>query len=192
MGGGGEPSTKRSKRSKNTRKKRNTPNDNAKERTLPKVDQMEKIPSNAPTMAIAPSDYEHIFHEGGTSPTVNETKPTIPTITNIPAIPTITTKPTLPPPQVQLPILQRSPPPQVQPLPQPPRPVRSPEVDYDRHAYAPDVQVTPDGYTMLGHVPEPSSRRRVALPPHIVRANNQFSRAALARLAAYLASRADR
>lgn len=194
MAGGQEQSNKRSRRSKNTRKKRTAPKSaNGKERTLPKVEPMERVPSNAPTMAIAPSDYEHIFHEAtGAGPT--EAKPTIPTLTNgnAPAMPA---KPTFPPPQVQLPVLQRSPPPPSPPqaLPQPmmQQRIRSPDLDYDRHGYAPEVQVTPDGYTLLGHVPDPSARRRVALPAHIVRANNQFSRAALARLASYLAGRSD-
>lgn len=194
MAGGQEQSNKRSRRSKNTRKKRAAAqkSTNGKERTLPKVEPMERVPSNAPTMAIAPSDYEHIFHEG-TGANATEAKAALPTLTNG-NLPTMTAKPTMPPPPVQLPVLQRSPPPPSPPqaLPQPiNQRLRSPELDYERHPYAPDVQVTPDGYTLLGHVPDPSARRRVALPAHIVRANNQFSRAALARLAAYLAGRSD-
>lgn len=188
--GGRDQSNKRSRKSKNTRKKqRNTvyngKSASGRERTLPRAEPMERMPSNAPTMAIAPSDYEHIFHEGTVAN--NEQKPNLPTLNN--GNPPLA-KLTLPPPQVQLPARERSPSP-TSPPPALPQRTRTPEADYDRHPYNPEVQVTPDGYTLLGHVPDPSTRRRIALPPHIVRANNQFSRAALARLSAYLASRSE-
>jgi len=144
---------------------------------------MKKMPSNAPTMAIAPSDYEHIFHEGaaGGSPAAADTF----------------RQPATPPP----------PPPPPQPV-APPRQYgyqgaqNKPSPAYGRTYDQPQaqpgsptgqdvpLQITADGYTLLGQQPDDSSRR-IALPPHIVRANNQFSRSALVKIANYLASRAD-
>lgn len=150
---------------------------------------VDKMPSNAPTMAIAPSDYEHIFHEGpavranapvdrsppaaspSPSPSPNQNKPTA----NLPPAYTVTEY----------------------------TPTRSPDAQRaqqkQQNADAPpgakatpadtELLVSPDGYTYLGQEPDP--QRRVALPPHVVRASNQFSRVALARIARYLASRAE-
>lgn len=72
-------------------------------------------------------------------------------------------------------------------------PMRSPEQEnvLRPEAHQMDLAVTPDGYTLLGHEPDTRAGRRVPLPPHVVRASNQFSRAALARVSRYLASRAD-
>lgn len=160
-----------------------------KEMTLPRLDTVEKIPSNAPTMAIAPSDYEHIFHEVATGPVEHQSeKPRVTSPQPSPASPPQT--PALPPPP---------PPPPPRTAPQQPEGTitqssRRNEPDYGqrRENYLQDVQVTPDGYTLLGHNPDHMNQRRIALPPYIVRANNQFSRAALARIARYLQSRAER
>lgn len=175
----GKPKQKR-------RQTRTAPKEKTKEMTLPRLDAVEKMPSNAPTMAIAPSDYEHIFHEAAAAPTEERPHPTSPQAS-----------PASPPPQT--PVLLPPPPP---PPPRPQQPEgtitqssRRNEADYSqrRENYMQDVQVTPDGYNLLGHNPEHSAgHRRIALPPYIVRANNQFSRAALARIARYLQSRADR
>lgn len=181
-------SNKRSKKSKRTNKtKRNDQTVNeASPRASPR-DQMERVPSNAPTMAIAPSDYEHIFHEAPAQPS--------PPAAQAAQFPTLNARQ----PRVAGP---SSPAPMMPPLPLPT--IRQPAAEYEanyapppaqqqfgRHQYALEVQATPDGYTMLGHLPDQSPGRRVALPPHIVRAGNQFSRAALARVSRYLASRAE-
>lgn len=135
---------------------------------------MERMPSNAPTMAIAPSDYEHIFHEGTTGqPAASPQQPTPQTQQFTGAGPDQEGR-TKPP--------GRS--------PQSPQPLAPAQVANTSH----DVQVTPDGYTLLGQPPldmNASNARRVALPSHVVRANNQFSRAALAHVARYLASRSE-
>lgn len=200
-------SNRRSRRSSKKTKRRNTQNNDQngatftkKDRTntLPKLgaDTMERVPSNAPTMAIAPSDYEHIFHEG----------PVVSPETKHEAAPVAPRSPT--PPPVTLPRLTLQAPrsPAYQPTSPPPQPQQAyPNVhaqDFDAYGqesygqerqitgnvYPPEVVVTPDGYTILGHAPAP---RRAPLPPHIVRASNQFSRAALARVARYLATRAE-
>lgn len=200
MGGTDQSSNKRSRKSKGGKKKRPMATGGAtitreKDRTvtLPKLEPdggMPKIPSNAPTMAIAPSDYEHIFHEaaGAKDPAPNAPADTPPSPPEPPRAPE-----RRPPPPL-LPTIQVHSPPVMPPM----RP-RTPDYDnynerqnYDRPSagYSTDVQVTPDGYTLLGQQSEPG-HRRVALPPHVVRASNQFSRAALARVARYLASRAD-
>lgn len=184
-----------SKRTKTKRKPQRNDNDKGtreKERTntIPRLDAVEKMPSNAPTMAIAPSDYEHIFHEA--APVANDQQNEAQRSPSPgPATPHQHTQPSPP-----------SPPPSPAP---PPSPVLNPQVEqrsYARrneqdyisgyNARGQDLQVTPDGYTLLGRNQDQSvGQRRVALPPHIVRANNQFSRAALARIARYLASRAE-
>ena len=149
---------------------------------------LEKVPSNAPTMAIAPSDYEHIFHEGpagAQQPALEETPPAA-------AQPAKTATLPLPGPssnsrrrlEAAQEVGQQQRP--ESPLASPPTPARA------RQPYAGEVQVTPDGYNLLGQPPaESPGGRRVALPAHIVRASNQFSRAALARVARFLASRAE-
>lgn len=203
-----EASNKRSKRSKKTntrtRRKDNTVNINTVNKqeppaTLPKlgVNGVERVPSNAPTMAIAPSDYEHIYHEGpntGATTTVQSPPQQAPAVVAQPSPPV--TRPTPPPPPFALPMAQ-SPPLMAGNVNQR---VHSPDLyspahgvqqNFDRMPYAVEVQVTPDGYTMLGQAADPNVTRRVALPAYIVRASNQFSRAALARVARYLASRAE-
>lgn len=137
--------------------------------TFQKIDTMERLPSNAPTMAIAPSDYEHIFHEAApmAPPPPNETPP--------PTSPIVNHSPSPPPPPLNM-----------------PKPPRTPNLDPEVPRMAPpprfDVQVTPDGYTLLGQVHD---GRHQALPPYVVRANNQFSRAVLVKVAKYLISRSD-
>lgn len=225
-------SQRKSKRSKGKTKRRKTTTitntatvnrdaDRERTNTVQRLDappdRMDKMPSNAPTMAIAPSDYEHIFHEaqapqesGRHSPEAREQRaqrrePTEQRLVS----------PLLPAQQAPVSPPLMSPPPVAPQLPQF-RPTymlptyqgaqqtvngQSPDMLQQqniwreptygaRHQYYQEVQVTPDGYTMLGHAPDTSAQRR-ALPPHIVRASNQFSRAALARVARYLASRAD-
>lgn len=213
---------KASKRSKKTKRKDatatiqqtvntvNGPRD--KDRTVQRFDQLEKVPSNAPTMAIAPSDYEHIFHEGP-SPTqttdnertMTDNNNTTTTNKGSPGLQTMNLPQATPPTPPQVPVLLTPPPPPLRNLhsPSPPPPPlqiprpRTPDLDqggyqqtYGRMPYQAEVMVTPDGYTLLGQVPDPMSRR-IALPPHVVRASNQFSRAALARISRYLASRAE-
>lgn len=176
-----------------------------------------KMPSNAPTMAIAPSDYEHIYHEGTGGPG-NEHSPA-------PSPPHHTpTPPALASPQLPAGLLPggNSPGGTMRPMgfatggagasPRPHfagggGPMINGSPTFARPAYADPVlppiappsppaaadtplQVTPDGYTILGQQPDES--RRVALPPHIVRSGNQFSRAALIRISNYLATRAER
>lgn len=193
-----DQSLRRSRKTKQKAKKRN--GTTTVERPERPRDQMERVPSNAPTMAIAPSDYEHIFHEAPavSPPAAAGQFATIGVERNSPA-PAAASPPPPPPPP---PVVARTPPPPplpVAPLPQA-RVVPRPRDDYDpypqtnqfgKHQYALEVQATPDGYTMLGHAPDLTGGRRVALPPHIVRAGNQFSRAALARVSRYLASRAE-
>lgn len=183
-----------SKRTKTKRKPQRNDNDKGtreKERTntIPRLDAVEKLPSNAPTMAIAPSDYEHIFHEAAPGVAAEQQADTqrspSPGPTNIP--------------HQHNQVSPASPTPQIPPLTIPqiePRSfARRPEQDYISGYNASGregLQVTPDGYTLLGRNQDQSlGHRRIALPPHIVRANNQFSRAALARVARYLASRAE-
>lgn len=200
-------SNKRSRRSSKKTKRRNTQNNEQtgptftkKDRTntLPKLgnDTMDRMPSNAPTMAIAPSDYEHIFHEGPVSPdTKREATPPPPRSPQPPTIPRLTVQaPHSPIYQPQHTIQAPISPPQPQVYPN----VHAQDMEaygqdpyaerQNTNTYPPEVLATPDGYTLLGHAPSP---RRTPLPPHIVRASNQFSRAALARVARYLASRAD-
>lgn len=174
-----DKSAKRSRRTKTKRKRDKTATkDRERTNTLPRLDNtVERVPSNAPTMAIAPSDYEHIFHEGPAGSAAGGANE-----------PTQAQSPTSPPGPQQTP-----PPPQLTAS----MSRRQGADDYSspptgRQAYMADVQVTPDGYTLLGHQPaEMTGGRRVALPAHVVRASNQFSRAALARVARYLASRSD-
>lgn len=181
-----DKSTKRSRKSKNKKQRTNDGRNNSarKEGGFQRLDAVERLPSNAPTMAIAPSDYEHIFHEGATAQ--NPQPPTPPPQPQPPATGVL---PTVPPRQTPH---SPSPPPPPLNFPRP----RTPEevnpgqhVSHNKPPYSAEVQVTPDGYTLLGHLPDPSHRR--ALPPHIVRASNQFSRAALNRVSKYLASRAE-
>lgn len=139
-----------------------------------RVDPMERMPSNAPTMAIAPSDYEHIFHEAAAPAAAS--------------IPTQSTSPSPPPP------------PSVAPKPRTPEALQQTFVPESMRApqpigtyggpipYGTEIQVTPDGYTLLGQVPD---GRRVPLPPYVVRANNQFSRPVLAKVGRYLLSRSE-
>lgn len=156
---------------------------NEKERTftLPRIDTIEKVPSNAPTMAIAPSDYEHIFHEA-TGAAQGQNAPQPPAAAH---------------PHAQSPETPPAAPPGIMSDPEypPPNPAGplSPTNNFRAPQYTnPETQVTPDGYTMLGQKTDLSpNQRRVALPAHVVRASNQFSRPALARVARYLASRAD-
>lgn len=161
---------------------------------------MERMPSNAPTMAIAPSDYEHIFHEGNAA-TVNGERPS-PPAAPAPAAPAVTTQaaPPLPPSPREIIQQPAHPAPVLAARTYPPNPMTLPSPNYSPpptlpggQPYGVEVPVTPDGYTMLGAptLEAGNNRNRVALPPHIVRASNQFSRAALARVARYLASRAD-
>lgn len=184
-----------SKRSKKSKKKnqsaRNKPaNGNGKEKTggFQRLDAIEKLPSNAPTMAIAPSDYEHIFHEGPPPPpppAAPVPPPPPPAIKTM--IQTPTHSPSPPPPPLNMP-RPRTP----EPMPIEPVSLRANQplpTSYSHSMqYGVDIQVTPDGYTLLGQIPD---GRRVALPPHVVRANNQFSRPVLAKVGRYLLSRAD-
>lgn len=163
---------------------------------------MEKIPSNAPTMAIAPSDYEHIFHEatgvvgggGGQreTPPNKSASPSPPVRTfqasppPQPGIPP--TVPTLPPPPMPIPRVSRAPPQQTVDQTRDQSDSFTPL--QGRQGNEPPLIVTPDGYNILGR-PTETDQRKAPLPPYIVRASNQFSRAALARVAKYLASRAD-
>lgn len=156
---------------------------------------LERVSSNTPTMAIAPSDYEHIYHDdvhanAAIQPTTNISSPPLPS----PAMPSP------PPPRLMVPPVNtqtRSERAQISPSPNPLPllPATPNENEYtattQRQFDTTDdtMQVSPDGYTLLGHRPDPN--RRVALPPYIVRANNQFSRAVLARVARYLSSRAE-
>lgn len=218
-----DASNKRSRRSsrKTKRKVNAQTTDQAtytkKERTtnaLPKLgnDAMDKVPSNAPTMAIAPSDYEHIFHEGPVSPG-REASPPPPAPPRSPqqvpaTIPRLTAQGPASPTNFhqtqtyQAPYMVAQPPTIAGPIgPQQTyqhqdQDAYTQDIAYgERRAnvqptnYPPEVLITPDGYNLLGHAP--SSSRRNPLPPHIVRATNQFSRAALARVARYLASRAE-
>lgn len=156
---------------------------------------MERLPSNAPTMAIAPSDYEHIFHEAtgavGGRPQQVGTPPGRTAGTPSPPPPVSPPQPVqLPPPlppQAATPIL-------------PPVPPRTPEANnypsnniYQQQRTETPLLISPDGYTILGQQNPPNfeNHRRIALPAHVVRASNQFSRAALARVSRYLASRAE-
>lgn len=197
----GENTQRKSKRSRNRKKRQtatitaNATTNKDRERTvnLPRLDAVEKVPSNAPTMAIAPSDYEHIFHEN-VGPAQG------------PSAPATIARPTPPPMPVQLPAAPVSPPatpPYVPPSPPPTTAARAhnqpddynPNQFYNyntnqRQHYNADFQVTLDGYTLMGSEPAEPGRRRTALPAYIVRASNQFSRAALSRVAKYLASRA--
>lgn len=170
----------KSRKTSKVRKKKTTPKEKEKTLTIPRLDQpargMDKMPSNAPTMAIAPSDYEHIFHEGPaaavTADRENERQKS---------------------PSPQQPA---SPPPATRPQPMFGAPDFGQPPQGQSIQATNDIQVTPDGYTYLGQQPiDPSNSaaasRRTALPPHVVRANNQFSRAALARVAKYLASRGE-
>lgn len=200
----GRKSSKRKKKpptfTGNQRAREDTQTRNEKERTvktLPKIGGgggggIEKMPSNSPTMAIAPSDYEHIFHEGAGQ--AEKTNATI--ATNV--SPQTKGSPTA----AALPQYSVSPPPQTSDqydtMPTGTRTrLPEPEIQYPQYSARPqfapptEVQATPDGYTLLGHSPDTTSSNRVALPPYIVRASNQFSRAALARVAMYLATRAD-
>lgn len=198
----GRRSGRKSKGKGQTAKRRaptgNAPQNNqTKERTqnqLPKLERdppIEKLPSNSPTMAIAPSDYEHIFHEA--TGVIGQGRDNANRAGN-----NFNKQPPASPPN----LVQVSPPPPAQQLPN--RYTRSPEPAQNyNNAFSPGgsnirgppdmLMVSPDGYTMLGQqpLPEGSSHRRVALPAYIVRASNQFSRAALARVSKYLASRAD-
>lgn len=153
---------------------------------------IERLPSNSPTMAIAPSDYEHIYHD---DPHANaaiqpRTPSTPPPPASPPAPPPVPTRLTVPLTNTRNEISYR-------------RGQQSPLIEQadDSNNYdAPTtpghvaneepVRVSPDGYTLLGHTP--SHGRKVALPPYVVRANNQFSRAVLSRVARYLISRSDR
>lgn len=224
---GQEGSNKKSKRSRKTTTKKNKPAKGGAgnfQRMDKESPGMEKMPSNAPTMAIAPSDYEHIFHEGNTTTaqTLNGERPSpppppspqqreqIPTPLPAPA-PQLQMQPAppLPPTPAQV-IAARTYPPTPMALPAPTYspPVQPPSRSPGRNAddsggymggqtgqmpYGAEVPVTPDGYTMLGQptLEAGNNRNRVALPPHVVRASNQFSRAALARVARYLATRGE-
>lgn len=188
-----DQSARRSKKAKQKTKKRQNATITVDRPDTRTRDQMERVPSNAPTMAIAPSDYEHIFHENmaPSPPAAHHGQFATMAVDR-------TNDATSPPP----PPLANSPPPAVgrPPAGQVPLPAQRarardeyesyPVNQFGKRQYALEVQVTPDGYTMLGHAPDPSNRR-IALPPHIVRADNQFSRAALARVSRYLASRAE-
>lgn len=163
---------------------------------------LERVPSNAPTMAIAPSDYEHIYHDDvhanaaiqpntelsppSPSPAMPSPPPPPP-----PQTPTRLTVPPLPPPppapRIERPVTPSNPNAILPTTPNENEYTATTQRQYDN--FNDDLQVTPDGYTLLGH--RPDTNRRVALPAYIVRANNQFSRAVLARVARYLASRAD-
>lgn len=180
-----EKSKRASRKTATKTKRKKTPTRTEREPTkttnLPKLDQertgnnaMDRMPSNAPTMAIAPSDYEHIFHEGpgqSTSPTATQDESRKAKSPQQDFV-NITGGPSQSP---QTPQMQQQ---QTQ---------MTPTTNFE-------LQVTPDGYTLLGQPPldmNSSSARRVAYPSHLVRANNQFSRAALARVSKYLASRAE-
>lgn len=194
----GDRSNKRSRRTKtdkpSRKTKKNTPKGDKEGARAPggfqrlEQDQgVDKMPSNAPTMAIAPSDYEHIYHENTGAPTAGHhaSAPTSPTS---PPLPT----PPQPPRGTDL-DSRRARSPQIETGRQMSPLVQSPQAAaVSGNSY--ELQVTPDGYTLLGQQPldmNNSNARRVAFPSHIVRANNQFSRAALARVAKYLASRAE-
>lgn len=162
-----------------------------RERTSPgiqRLDQpaqgLDKMPSNAPTMAIAPSDYEHIFHEGPANVGAGAQSPKSPES----GTPQPQPQPQMQQPQQQIQQQQQQQQPRNPYQPTGPAPPALPSANIE-------VQVTPDGYTLLGQPPlnmsSPTNTRRVAMPPHVVRANNQFSRAALARVARYLASRSE-
>lgn len=150
---------------------------------------MKKMPSNAPTMAIAPSDYEHIFHEGQGSPTTMQDVGPSPPVhpTTLPPTPVPGVLPGIGA-AVQSPRLHFAGGP-VSPSPPPIRPYPEPQLLPPPQQPDAPLQVSPDGYTLLGQIPD-ESNRRVALPPHIVRASNQFSRSAMLRISAYLATRA--
>lgn len=184
---GQDRSQKKSRKSKSKKRQKLADNKNAnsvrdKGTGFQRMDAVERVPSNAPTMAIAPSDYEHIFHEGPT--TVNQpaqAQATLPTMTQTRTIPH---SPSPPPPPLNIP-KPKTPDERVPQMTQQTQQSQVPS--YGRLPYSAEVQVTPDGYTLLGQIPDPVHRR--ALPPHIVRASNQFSRAVLVRVSKYLASR---
>lgn len=184
-------STRRSRKSK-TKKgqirtvEKNQTNVKPKE-GFQRMDAVDKMPSNAPTMAIAPSDYEHIFHEGTGVGNPSQNPQAAPTgATNRQNGPGVVHSPSPPPPPLNIPKART--PEDVAPMILPPM-IQPPLIQTGRLPYSAEVQVTPDGYTLLGHVPDPVNRR--ALPAHIVRASNQFSRAALVRVSRYLLSRAE-
>lgn len=182
------PEKQRSKKSlkKKTGSGRNKPNNNSgRDRPavggFQRVDAMERMPSNAPTMAIAPSDYEHIFHEAAGAPAATN-------------VPTQSTSPSPPPPPGPS-ALPKPRTPEPSPFTAPPQTVVGesmrvqPTAGYGGHIqYGTEIQVTPDGYTLLGQTPNGS---RVPLPPYVVRANNQFSRPVLAKVGRYLLSRSE-